>query len=70
MNDTSTYKVVEIVGSSPAGVTEAMENGIARASKTLRNVNWVEVTEVRGHVADGKIAHFQVGMKVGFTLEE
>jgi flavin-binding protein dodecin len=70
MNDTSTYKIVEIVGSSPAGITEAMQNGVTRAGKTLRNIGWVEVTEVRGHVADGKIAHFQVGMKVGFTLED
>jgi flavin-binding protein dodecin len=70
MSETSTYKIVELTGTSPDGVTEAMQSGIARASKTLRNVDWVEVVNVRGHVADGAIAHFQVTMKVGFRLEE
>ncbi|HMJ36080.1 MAG TPA: dodecin [Baekduia sp.] len=70
MSETSTYKIVELTGTSPDGVTEAMQSGIARASKTLRNVDWVEVVNVRGQVADGVIAHFQVTMKVGFRLEE
>jgi hypothetical protein len=70
MSETSTYKIVELTGTSPDGVTEAMQSGIARASKTLRNVDWVEVVNVRGHVEDGAIAHFQVTMKVGFRLEE
>jgi flavin-binding protein dodecin len=70
MSDTATYKIVELTGTSPEGVTEAMQSGIARASKTLRNVDWVEVVNVRGHVEEGAIKHFQVTMKVGFRLEE
>jgi flavin-binding protein dodecin len=70
MSETSTYKIVELTGTSPDGVTEAMQSGIARASKTLRNIDWVEVVNVRGQVADGAIAHFQVTMKVGFRLDE
>ena len=69
-SDTSTFKIVEIVGTSPEGVTEAMRNAVTRASKTLRNIEWVEVTQVRGHVDDGKIAHFQIELKVGFRLDE
>ncbi|QUX21005.1 MULTISPECIES: dodecin [Nocardiopsis] len=65
-----TYRVTEIVGTSPEGVTEAIHNGIERASSTLRGLDWFEVTEVRGHIEDGRIAHFQVGLKVGFRLEE
>jgi flavin-binding protein dodecin len=70
MTETSTYKIVELTGTSPDGVTEAMRAGVARASKTLRNLDWVEVGEIRGHVADGEIRHFQVTMKIGFRLEE
>jgi flavin-binding protein dodecin len=70
MSETSVYKVVEIVGTSPDGVTEAMRAGVRRASKTLRNVDWIEVGQVRGHVEDGEIAHFQVTMKVGFRLDD
>jgi flavin-binding protein dodecin len=70
MTETSTYKIVELTGTSPDGVTEAMRAGVARASKTLRNLDWVEVCEVRGHIVDGEIQHFQVTMKVGFRLEE
>ncbi|CAL9389928.1 Dodecin [Nocardiopsis dassonvillei] len=65
-----TYRVTEIVGTSPEGITEAINNGIDRASSTLRGLDWFEVTEVRGHIEDGAIAHFQVGLKVGFRLEE
>ena len=64
-----TYRVTEIVGTSPNGVDEAIRNGISRASETLRNLDWFEVTEVRGHLADGSVEHFQVTMKVGFRLE-
>jgi hypothetical protein len=67
--ETGTYKIVELAGSSPDGVTEAMRAGVARAAKTLRGLDWVEVTEIRGHLEDGEIAHFQVTMKVGFRLE-
>ena len=70
MTETSTYKIVELTGTSPDGVTEAMQAGVARASKTLRNLDWVEVGEIRGHVVDGEIQHFQVTMKIGFRLEE
>jgi flavin-binding protein dodecin len=70
MSETSTYKIVELTGTSPDGVTEAMRAGVARANKTLRNLDWVEVGEIRGHVADGEIQHFQVTMKIGFRLEE
>ncbi|MCD9141161.1 dodecin [Streptomyces albireticuli] len=65
-----TYRVTEIVGSSPDGVDAAIRNGIGRASQTLRGLDWFEVTEVRGHIEDGVIQHFQVGLKVGFRLEE
>ena len=65
-----TYRVTEIVGTSPTSVDEAIRNGIARASQTLRHLDWFETTEIRGHIADGHIEHFQVTMKVGFRLEE
>ncbi len=70
MSEDDTYRIIEIAGTSTEGVGEAMRNGVARASKTLRNVNWVEVRSIRGHVQDGEIAHFQVEMRVGFRLEE
>ena len=70
MAEDSTYKIVEIAGTSPESVAQAMRSGVRRASKTLRNVGWVEVTAIRGHVEDGEIAHFQVEMKVGFKLED
>jgi len=63
------YKVVEIVGSSTKGTDDAVQNAIARASKTLKNLDWFEVVETRGHLKDGKIAHFQVTLKIGFRLE-
>ncbi|MFC7328509.1 dodecin [Marinactinospora rubrisoli] len=63
------YRVTEIVGSSPEGVEPAIRNGIARAAATLRELDWFEVTEVRGSIEGGEIAHFQVGLKVGFRLE-
>ena len=65
-----TYRVTEIVGSSPDGVDQAIRNGIARAKATLRQLDWFEVTEIRGHLVDGEIGHFQVTMKVGFRLED
>jgi dodecin len=64
-----TYRVTEIVGSSTDGVDGAIRNGLARAAETLRHLDWFEVTEIRGHLADGAIDHIQVGMKVGFRLE-
>jgi flavin-binding protein dodecin len=65
-----TYRVTEIVGTSPDGVDQAIRNGIDRASQTLRNLDWFEVTQVRGHIEDGQIAHYQVGLKVGFRLDD
>jgi flavin-binding protein dodecin len=65
-----TYRVTEIVGTSPDSVDDAVRNGIARAAQTLRNLDWFETTEIRGHIADGQIQHFQVTMKVGFRLED
>jgi flavin-binding protein dodecin len=64
-----TYRVTEIVGSSPDSVQQAIRNGVARVSQTVRNVEWFEATEIRGHVKDGEIGHFQVTLKVGFRIE-
>lgn len=64
------YKVVEVVGSSTEGTDQAIRNAIERAGKTLHHLNWFEVTEMRGHIQDGKVAHFQVTVKVGFRLED
>ena len=65
-----TYRLTEVVGSSPDGIDAAIRNAVERASKTLRNLDWFEVTQVRGQVSDGRVEHFQVGLKVGFRLEE
>ncbi len=65
-----TYRVTEIVGTSQEGVDQAIRNGIARAQQTLRNLDWFEVTQVRGQLEDGRIEHYQVGLKVGFRLED
>jgi flavin-binding protein dodecin len=65
-----TYRVTEIVGSSPDGVDQAIRNGVKRASQTLHNLDWFEVTEIRGHLANGDVEHVQVTMKVGFRLDE
>ncbi|UED87630.1 dodecin [Streptomyces profundus] len=64
------YRVTEIVGSSSEGVDAAIHNAIERASATLRQLDWFEVTQVRGHIEDGRIEHYQVGLKVGFRLED
>lgn len=63
------YKLVELVGTSTTGSDDAIRNAIETAAKTLRHIDWFEVLETRGHVADGKVAHFQVTLKVGFRLE-
>ncbi|SIO87124.1 dodecin [Nocardiopsis sp. JB363] len=65
-----TYRVTEIVGTSPDGIDQAIRNGVQRASATLRGLDWFEVTQVRGHIEEGQVAHFQVGLKLGFRLEE
>ena len=64
------YKTVEITGSSPAGVKEAIDRAIAKASETLRNLDWFEVSEIRGQIAEGRVAHYQVTLKIGFRLED
>ncbi len=63
------YKMVEIVGSSTKGTDDAIQNAIERASETLRNLDWFEVMESRGHLQDGKVAHYQVKLKIGFRLD-
>jgi flavin-binding protein dodecin len=63
------YKMLELVGSSTASSDDAIRNAIATAAKTVRHIDWFEVLQTRGHVADGKVAHFQVTLKVGFRLE-
>ena len=65
-----TYRVIEIVGTSPDGTDEAIRNGIQRASETIRRIDWFEVLGTRGDIEDGKVAHFQVTLKVGFRLED
>ena len=64
------YKKLEIVGSSPDGVEDAVRNAVSRSSKTIRNMRWFEVTETRGYIDESKIAHWQVTLKIGFTLED
>jgi dodecin len=63
------YKLVELVGSSTAGIDDAIRNAIETAALTIRNIEWFEVVESRGHVQDGKVAHYQVTLKVGFRIE-
>ena len=65
----ATYKVTEVVGTSTESIQKAVRNGIARASKTLHGLNRFEVTEIRGHIVDGDVGHFQVTMKIGFKME-
>jgi flavin-binding protein dodecin len=65
-----TYRIIEIVGSSPDGIDEAISNAISRASETMRGLDWFEVQSVRGHLQDGAIGHYQVTLKVGFRLED
>ncbi len=63
------YKMLELVGSSPTGIEDAVQNALGRAAKTVRNMRWFEVTETRGHIEDNKINHWQVTVKIGFTLD-
>lgn len=64
------YKVIELAGSSDKSVEDAVERAVERASKTLEGLRWFEVVETRGHIEDGKVAHWQVKLKVGFTLKD
>lgn len=63
------YKSIELTGSSPTSIEDAVSTAIAKASESLRNIQWFNVVETRGHVKDGKVAHWQVTLKIGFTLE-
>jgi hypothetical protein len=65
-----TYRVTEIVGSSSDSIDQAIRNAIARANTTVRHLDWFEVTQIRGHIEDGAVGHFQVGLKVGFRIED
>ena len=63
------YKTIELVGSSSRGVEDAVQKAVAKASESLRNLRWFEVLETRGHIEAGRVAHWQVTLKLGFTLE-
>ncbi len=69
MND-HVYKKVELIGSSKTSVTDAIEKALSRASKTMRNLEWFEVDQIRGNIKDGAVAHYQVVMKVGFRIDD
>ena len=64
------YKYIELTGSSTEGIEDAVKRALARAAATVRNMRWFEITGTRGHIENGKVAHWQVTLKVGFTLEE
>ncbi|WP_142848885.1 dodecin [Telmatospirillum sp. J64-1] len=64
------YKKVEVVGSSPVSIEDAIQNAVEKAGKSLRHLRWFEVTETRGHIEDGKVSHYQVTIKIGFTLDD
>jgi dodecin len=68
MND-HVYKITELTGSSPTSIEDAVQQAVGRASKTLRNLRWFEVIDTRGHLDNGKVSHWQVTIKIGFTLE-
>ncbi len=63
------YKKIELVGSSPTGIEDAVNNAVAKAAKSLRNMRWLEVVETRAHLEEGKVAHWQVTVRIGFTLD-
>lgn len=65
-----TYKIIEITGTSPESVQKAIENGIATCSRTVNNMRWFEVIDTRGQIVDGAVGHWQVTLKIGFTIEE
>jgi len=64
------YKSIELTGSSPTSIEDAVQTAIAKAAKTMRNIHWFQIMETRGVIADGKVAHWQVTLKIGFTLED
>ncbi|MEI2785985.1 MAG: dodecin [Candidatus Nanopelagicales bacterium] len=65
-----TYRLTEIVGTSPDSVDQAIRNGISRAAETLRHIDWFEVTDIRGYIRDTDVNHYQVTLKIGFRLED
>ncbi|CAN7474848.1 dodecin family protein [Phenylobacterium sp. LjRoot164] len=69
MADDNVYKILELAGSSTKSIDDAVQTAISKASATVRNIRWFEVMQVRGHVENGKVGHYQVLLKVGFTLE-
>ena len=70
MSDDHVYRVIEITGSSPKSISDAIQTAVSRASKTLRNLRWFEVVQTRGHIDGGKISHYQVTLKIGFTIDD
>ncbi len=68
MQDDSVYKVIEVVGSSSESLDDAIRTGIAKAGKTVKHQRWFTVNDIRGHIEDGKVAHFQVSLKIGFRV--
>jgi flavin-binding protein dodecin len=70
MPDNHVYKVIELVGTSPTSIEDAIQAAIARASSSLQHLRWFEVTETRGHIEGGRIAHYQVTLRVGFTIDD
>ena len=64
------YKKIELVGTSPEGVEEAVQNAVAKAARSIRNMRWFEVIDTRGHIENNRVAHWQVTVKIGFTLED
>lgn len=64
------YKIIDVVGSSPTSIEDAIQQAIARTSKTVSNVEWFQVDQVRGHIENGKLGHYQVAIKLGFRLDE
>jgi len=69
MSNHRTYKKIEVVGSSTTSIEDAIQNAITECNKSVKNMDWFEVTETRGHIVDGKVGHFQVTMKIGFRIE-
>lgn len=65
-----TYGLNEIVGTSPEGIDQAIRNGLARAARTVRHIDWFEIVQIRGYVREGEVDHFQVTMKLGFRMED
>jgi len=63
------YKTIELVGSSPRGVEDAVQKAVAKAAETVRNLRWFQVVDTRGHIEGGRVAHWQVTLKIGFTLD-